>query len=140
MTSSRYPTPVLARGLHLVGLLMAAAGITTLFITDSVDSPVIWVGPIVFVIAAVLNVIWPRRWTLSVGVGFSLFVLVGAMIAPGLGDRLRNPGNVDAFLGTTTQISGLLLALGAGVAGLAFAAGRQASNGRTTDRSTAGHA
>jgi hypothetical protein len=101
--------------LHVVGLLLAAGGIITLFVTNSVDAPSIWVGPIVFVTAAVLILLRPRRWTLGVGVGFSLFVLVGAMIAPGLVDRLSDPTNADAFLGTATQMLGLLVALGSGV-------------------------
>jgi hypothetical protein len=104
--------------LHVGGLLLAAAGITTLFVTNSVDSPVIWVGPIVFVIAAALIILRPRRWTLAVGVGFSLFVLVGAFIAPGLADRLSDPTDADAFIGTATQILGLLIALVTGVAAL----------------------
>jgi hypothetical protein len=104
--------------LHVAGLLLAGAGIATLFVTNSVDSPPIWVGPIVFVTAAALILLRPRRWTLGIGIGFSLFVLVGAMIAPGLVDRLSDPTDAGAFIGTATQMLGLLIALVAGVAAL----------------------
>jgi hypothetical protein len=107
-------TPFFA--LHVTGLLLAGAGIATVFVTNSVDAPPIWVGPIVFVTAAVLILLRPRRWTLGVGVGFSLFVLIGAMIAPGLVDRLTDPANTDAFIGSAMQIIGLLVAVGSGAA------------------------
>jgi hypothetical protein len=68
---------------------------------------------------AALILLRPRRWTLGLGLGLSLFVLVGAFIAPGLADRLSNPTNADAFIGTATQIVGLLLALVAGATALA---------------------
>jgi hypothetical protein len=112
----KIPAPLLA--LHVAALLLAAGGIATLFVTNSVDSPPIWVGPIVFVTAATLILLRPRRWTLGLGIGFSLFVLVGAMIAPGLVDRLSDPTNADAFVGTATQMLGLLIALVAGVTAL----------------------
>lgn len=118
MTTVPRQVPVVMRVLHIAGLLLAAGGITTLFVTNSVDSPVIWVGPIVFVTVAALIIVRPRRWTIGLGIGFSLFVLVGAFIAPGLVDRLSDPANADAFVGTVTQIAGLLLALAAGATAL----------------------
>lgn len=118
MDTFRRRTHVVAWLLHVTGLLLAAGGILTLFITDSVDSPVIWVGPIVLVAVATLIVLRPRRWTFGLGLGFSLFVLVGAFIAPGLVDRLSDPANAGAFYGTATQITGLLLALVTGAAAL----------------------
>jgi hypothetical protein len=119
MTTTVAPLPRTSLlALHVTGILLAGAGITMLFVTNSVDAPSIWVGPIVFLATAVLILLRPRRWTLGVGIGFSLFVLTGAMIAPGLVDRLSDPTNTDAFIGTATQIIGLLLALGSGVIAL----------------------
>jgi hypothetical protein len=119
MITPTHRMPVSLLALHVAGLLLAGAGIATLFVTNSVDAPPIWVGPIVFVTAAALIILRPRRWTVGIGIGFSLFVLIGAMIAPGLVDRLSDPANADAFIGTATQMLGLLIALVAGVTALA---------------------
>jgi hypothetical protein len=113
--------PVAMRVLHTAGLLLAAAGIMTLFITRSVDAPVIWIGPIVLATLAALIVVRPRRWTVGLGIGFSLFVLVGAFIAPGLLDRLSDPTAAGAFFGTGMQIAGLVIALAAGATALSRA-------------------
>jgi hypothetical protein len=118
MATPQRQIPVSMRMLHIAGLLLAAAGILTLFVTRSVDSPVIWVGPIIFVAVAALILLRPRRWTVGLGIGFSLFVLVGAFVAPGLVDRLSDPTNAGAFFGTASQIAGLLLALAAGASAL----------------------
>jgi hypothetical protein len=119
MAVVKHKIPVAMRALHIAGLLLAAAGIMTLFITNSVDSPVIWVGPIVLATLAALILVRPRRWTVGLGIGFSLFVLVGAFIAPGLFDRLSDPTAAGAFFGTAIQIAGLVTALAAGA--MAFA-------------------
>lgn len=118
---TQHQIPVGMRVLHIAGLLLAAAGIMTLFITRSVASPVIWVGPIVLATLAALILVWPRRWTVALGIGFSLFVLVGAFIAPGLFDRLSDPAAAGAFFGTAIQIAGLVIALAAGATALARA-------------------
>jgi hypothetical protein len=118
MTTLQHQIPVSLRLLHVAGLLLAAGGILTLFLTNSVDAPVIWVGPIVFAIVAALILVRPRRWTVGLGIGFSLFVLVGAFVAPGLFDRLGDPTDAGAFLGTALQLAGLLLAIVAGASAL----------------------
>ena len=117
----QHQIPIAMRVLHIAGLLLAAAGIMTLFITRSVASPVIWVGPIVLATLAALILVWPRRWTVALGIGFSLFVLVGAFIAPGLFDRLSDPAAAGAFFGTAIHIAGLVMALAAGATALARA-------------------
>jgi hypothetical protein len=50
----------------------------------------------------------------GLGIGFSLFVLVGAFIAPGLLDGLSDPIAAGAFFSTTMQIAGLVIAMAAG--------------------------
>ena len=56
-------TPLsLARKLTVSGLVVAAAGISTLFLTNSVAVPLIPVGPILLLMAAGLVALGPWRW------------------------------------------------------------------------------
>lgn len=99
--------------LHLAGLVVAAAGIAILFAV--IDFPVpVPVGTILLLAVAGLVVLGRWRWTASVGVLLSLSILVGGFIAPGLFDRLTDPVEVGAFVGTWMQILGLITAIVAG--------------------------
>lgn len=99
----------------IVGLLVAAAGISTLFLTNSVTVPAVAVGPILLLLTSALMAFGPWRWTSIVAVLLSLFIIGGAFIAPGLFDRLGDPSRPGAFIGTWVQMLGLLTALVAGI-------------------------
>jgi hypothetical protein len=104
----------LASKLTIIGLVVAAAGISTLFLTNSVAVPLIPVGPVLLLLVAGLVALGPWRWTPVVGVVLSLAILVGAFVAPGLFDRLSNPAQVGGFVGTWVQVLGLITAIVAG--------------------------
>jgi hypothetical protein len=104
----------LAGKLTVIGLVVAAAGISTLFLTSSVAVPPIPIGPILLLLVAGVVALGPWRWTPVVGVIAALFVLGGAFIAPGLFDRLSTPAQLGGFVGTWVQMVGLLTALVAG--------------------------
>lgn len=101
--------------LTILGLVLAAVGISTLFLTNSVNVPAVAFGPIILVAVAVLVALGPWRWTPVVGAVVGLGILTGAFIAPGLFDRLGNPGQLGGFVGTWVQIVGLILAVVSGV-------------------------
>jgi hypothetical protein len=100
--------------LTVIGLLVAAAGISTFFLTTSVKVPPIPIGPILLVAVAALVAFGPWKWTPLAGVLLSIALLVGAYIAPGLFDRLGNPSEPGAFAGTWIQMVGVFTAIIAG--------------------------
>jgi hypothetical protein len=108
------PPPTLAHKLTIIGLVVAAAGISTIFLTNSVEVPPIPIGPILLLLVAGLVALVPWRWTPVAGAALSLAILVGAFIAPGLFDRLSNPAQVGGFIGTWVQMLGLITAIIAG--------------------------
>ncbi len=105
----------MANKMTVIGLMVAAIGISTLFLTNSVTVPAVAFGPIILVAVAALVAWGPWRWTPVVGVIAGLFILVGAFIAPGLFDRLGNPGQMGGFVGTWVQTLGLITAVVSGV-------------------------
>jgi hypothetical protein len=110
--NSRTPLS-LASKLTILGLLVAAAGISTLFLTNSVAVPPIPIGPILLVLAAVLVAFGPWRWTPAIGVALSLTILVGGIIS-GIVDHLSNPAQVGGFIGSWLNVLGLITAIIAG--------------------------
>ncbi|MBA2677645.1 MAG: hypothetical protein H0U76_04515 [Ktedonobacteraceae bacterium] len=96
--------------LHVAGMIIAAVGVLTLFVTG-VAAPQAFIGIILLVAIALLILFGHWRWTTIVGSVLSLFFCVTAVISPGFVDRLSNPTNSGAFVGTTLQIVGLLVAL-----------------------------
>lgn len=109
-------TPLSLGGkLTILGLILAAAGISILFITNSVAVPALAIGPILLLVVAGLVAFGPWRWTPIAGVLVALFILGGAFIAPGLFARLSNPAQLGGFVGTWIQVLGLLTALVAGI-------------------------
>jgi len=100
--------------LHVAGLIAAAAGVLTLFVTG-VAAPQAFIGFFLLVALALLVLFGHWRWTTIVGSVLSLFFCVTAAISPGFVDRLSNPANTGAFVGTTLQVAGLLSALLAGI-------------------------
>ena len=108
-------TPLsLGRKLTVSGLVVAAAGISTLFLTNSVAVPLIPGGPILLLMAAGLVALGPWRWIPLVGVILSFALLVGTFIAPGLFARLSNPAQLGGFVGTWVQMLGVITAIVAG--------------------------
>jgi hypothetical protein len=111
---SKQTSPSNARTLHAAGLVVAAAGILILFAV--IDFPVpVPIGTILLLVAAGLVVLGRWRWTAMVGVLGALSIFVGAFIAPGLFDRLTHPAELGAFVGTWTQMLGLITAIVAGI-------------------------
>jgi hypothetical protein len=106
-------TSSLASKVTILGLLVAAAGISTLFLTNSVAVPPIPIGPILLVLAAVLMAFGPWRWTPAIGVALSLAILVGGIIS-GIVDHLSNPAQVGGFIGSWLNVLGLITAIIAG--------------------------
>jgi hypothetical protein len=108
-------TPLSGAGkLTVVGLVAAAAGILILFAV--IDFPVpVPVGTILLLIAACLVAFARWRWTPGVGAVVALFIFVGGFIAPGLFDRVTDPAEVGAFVGTWIQMAGLITAIPAGI-------------------------
>ena len=96
--------------LHIVGLIVAAAGILTLFATG-VAKQVFPVGVVLLIAVVLLILFGPWRWTPILGVVLPLFIFITALIVPGLFDRLTNPAQTGAFVGTTVQMLGLITAI-----------------------------
>lgn len=107
-----------ARKLNLLGLLAAAAGVAILFAT--IDFPVpVPVGTILLLLAAGLVAFGGWRWTVIPAVAVPLFIFVGGFTAGGLIDRLIDPGQLGAFVGTWVQMLGLITAIAAGIVAVA---------------------
>lgn len=105
----------MAQKMTVVGLVLAAIGISTLFLTNSVNVPAVAFGPIILVGVAALVAVGPWKWTPVVGALVGVGILAGAIIAPGLVDRLSNPGQAGGFVGTWVQVIGLLTAIVSGM-------------------------
>ncbi len=103
--------------LSVLGLGAAAAGLLILFATNNVPANATPFGVILLSLGAIFVAFVPWRWSAAVGMFLSLFVLVGAFIAPGRVDRLTHPTLVGAFVGTWIQVLGLMIAIIAGGVG-----------------------
>jgi len=116
---SRRPSLSTAGKANVAGLVVGAAGIAILFV--SIDFPVpVPVGTILLLLVAALVGLGRWRWTPIVGVLMPLSIFIGAIfiggfIAPGLFDRLTQPSEVGAFVGTWVQMPALLVAIIAGL-------------------------
>jgi hypothetical protein len=108
--------------LTVAGLVVAAAGILTQYFSGVEGFPTIPPGPIILLVAAAVVAFGPWRWTTAVGVGVSLFVLVGGTIATivnwGVGAPLSNPAEIGGFIGSVIQFLGLIIAFVAGIRAL----------------------
>lgn len=119
-------TPKLARidsspaaGALVVGLVVAAAGMLIQY-AAGIDYPTIPPGPIVCLLAAAVVAWGPWRRAPLVGLGAAAFISIGGVIATiagnGFSPQLSHPAAVGGFVGTLVQITGLVIALAAGVA------------------------
>jgi hypothetical protein len=97
--------------LNALGMVIASAGILTLFATGVADEAFPFGAVILLVLAALVAArLW--KWMPAVGGFFGVFVTVGGFIAPpGFPYRLTHPGETAAFLGTSVQVIGLLITL-----------------------------
>src|SRR5437588_9711683 len=100
--------------LTIVGLVVAAAGISTLFLTNSVAAPPIPIGPILLLLAAGLAALGPWRWALVPGVVLSFAILFGGVVSYNVVDHMVNPAQIGGFIGTWLEVLGLIIAIIAG--------------------------
>lgn len=108
-------------------LLVAGAGVLTLYLAGVPGFPTIPPGPIILGVSGSLVLALPRRrWPLIVGVAAALFVTVGGLIEGSFWARLGDPGTFDVWIGAVLQWTGLVVALVAGALALrrAYAPGR----------------
>jgi hypothetical protein len=113
----------------MVGLVMAAVGIAIQIVSGVDAYPTIPPGLVILLVAAGLIALGGRRrWVPLLGAAVALFILFGAVVAPGTADRLARPGEAGAFAGTVIQVLGLVVALLAGI-GAAFRGARRPASG-----------
>jgi hypothetical protein len=103
---------------NVAGLIIAAAGIVSMFVTGVANQPAP-VGAIVMLLVAGLEAFRVWRWMPVIGTVVPLLIFVGAFIWPGLVERLTHPGDIAAFGGTTVQMVGLIIAIVSGIAAVA---------------------
>jgi len=106
-----------SRRLAGFGLVLAAASIPVQ-IAGGVDYPVVPPGLLILVVAAAA-VLSRWRWALVLATVATLFLSVGAIVAPNFRQQLGDPGATVAFVGSLTQAVGLLLGLAGCVVALA---------------------
>src|SRR5437588_2948248 len=88
----------LARTALVAGLVLAAAGVFTQFLTGVPGFPPVPPGPIILVVAAAVVALARWRWAPVVGLLAALFLTIG-MLAAGTGGRLTRPEQLGPFLG-----------------------------------------
>lgn len=110
-----------ARVVLVAGLLLAAAGVFTQFLTGVPGFPPIPPGPIILAVAALVVAVARWRWAPAVGLAVAVFITVG-FLASVSGSRLANPAALGPFLGTWSMAIGLVIALVSAVVSLVIAA------------------
>ena len=113
-----------AAKLSVAGLLVTAAGMLLQMSAGSTLYPSL-AGPIVLLLAAVVVVFGPARWTPYVALLIPLVLGLGALVAAAMtGDfigQLTNFGNPGLVLGSWMHVVGLIAAVAGGVGMLAGA-------------------
>ncbi|HEV7979541.1 hypothetical protein [Amycolatopsis sp.] len=107
-----------------IALVAAGLGIIVQILGGAEEYPDIPPGAITLVVAGLAVFAWRSRWSPAIAVIVAGFILIGAFLTGGTGDRLSAPGNLGQFLGTVLQMAGVVVALGAGIAGLVKAGAR----------------
>jgi hypothetical protein len=110
-----------------VTLLAAAVGIGVQ-IAGGADYPVVPPGAVILVTAGLLVLLWRRWWTPLIAAGLAAFLCVGAVLASGVADHLREPATSAVFLGTVLQLVTMVIGLVASV--LTAVADRRAARTR----------
>jgi hypothetical protein len=95
-----------------IALVAAAAGIG-IQILSGADYPTVPPGAIILLVAAAVCVWWRQWWALLIPVAVSLFLLVGAAVAPNTSDNLSAGGG--RLWGTVVQLVAVVVALVASV-------------------------
>lgn len=115
-----------ARVVLAAGLLLAAAGVFTQFLTGVPGFPPIPPGPIILAVAALVVAVVRWRWAPAGGPAVAVFITVGFLtvgfLASVSGSRLANPSALGSFLGTWSMAIGLVIALVSAVVSLVIAA------------------
>jgi hypothetical protein len=103
-----------ARKLTTGGLITAAAGIVVQ-ILGGADYPTVPPGALLLLAAAGLFAL-RNRWTPLIGVLIPVFISIGAVVTPNMGDQLGDPSAAGVFTGTVIQLAGLAVGLVCGLA------------------------
>lgn len=107
-----------AAKLNATGLVLTSAGMLLQIAAGSKLYPS-FAGPIVLIVAAVIVVFRPGRWTPSVGLVVPLVLGVGVIIAAFMTgdfiDQLTDFGKAGIFLGSLMHVIGLIAAVAGGV-------------------------
>lgn len=107
-----------SRVTHVVGLVVAAAGVMIEYLTGVPGFPAVPPGPIILLVVAAIVAQLAGRATVVLGLVAAAFLSVGAVAAGTTGEVLAAPEVIGQFLGALVQVLGLVVALVAGVAAL----------------------
>jgi hypothetical protein len=102
------------RKLAVGGLITAAMGIVVQ-ILGGADYPTVPPGVLLLLAAAGLFAL-RKPWASLIGVLIAVFISIGAVVAPNMGDQLGEPSAVGVFTGTVIQLVGLAVGLLCGLA------------------------
>jgi hypothetical protein len=105
----------------VAGLVLAAAGVLTEFLTGVKGFPKIPPGPIILGVAALLVATVRWKWTPALGLAVALFITGGGVIATASGS-FRPQVEPGPIIGTAVQALGLVIAIAAGVTAVTAAA------------------
>ncbi|MBV8931246.1 MAG: hypothetical protein JOZ47_12385 [Kutzneria sp.] len=103
--------------LNAAGQLGIALGIVVQIATGVVGYPTPPPGAVLAVVVAALVLFVRWRYMLIVGLLFSVWITIGALVTPGTGQRLADPASVGPFLGTALQVLALAVGIITGVIG-----------------------
>jgi hypothetical protein len=106
------------KAVHVVGLVVAAAGVLIEYLTGVPGFPLVPPGPIILLVGAAVVAFVRWRWIVALGVLLALFISVGAVASGVTAAVLAAPSVVGQFLGALVQVFGLLVAVVAGFAAL----------------------
>jgi len=93
------------------GLALCAIAIILQKVTGASGYPTIPPGAVITAVAAILVALVPWRFIPVLGFLLGAFILFGAFVTAGTGDRLSQPGTAGPFLGTLLQMIGLIMAV-----------------------------
>ena len=105
----------MASKLTAVGLVTWAAGIVIQILTGVYEYPMIPLGTVILLAAALLVSLPLWRWAPIVRVSLAILILVGAFDTSSTGYRLSEPGEIGPFIGTSVQMLGLITAVVTGI-------------------------
>jgi hypothetical protein len=100
-----------------MAVIVTIAGLATDAVADGAPEGLNWdgPGPVLFLILAAIVAVTPGRFMIMIAVLLSMGFVVGALTNPEPIDRLSNPGDFIPFGFMVLQITGLLVAIVAGI-------------------------